>query len=1017
MNLRSLDANRGSASSAEFPVGLPPLSPQFQHLSEFDYILPFANSEATEAYPSILNITDNVCTDGHGLRACLHRQILDWIKNSVQHAPPLAFEEFETKIIQFNNTSFMPVNLYAPEARHELCRETLSVRMIHFVIQRLVDNKVTFWKLQEKPGNTSEHMFTVGIQYLHSLSATLLTAFLDSAPDYIRHSLELSLLCTAVELNAFRTANVLLQRGLNPNDISYIGDSGRMLLLERACNLHHVEITSVLLEHGANPSKFCKRSPLAFLLYGDHKTSRTDFSDDELDIIGLLLRSNGIISRENSSTIRNPQNLKLVHIILNNVVGANYHIFFEKNVFSSILRTEDEEIALLSVRDVLSRGWSEEIRRRKHFRSVLSAALINAVRHYRRETIERLVSAGAQVESNCFIAAVHSNKLEAISWCINIGLDANTVRQGRKPMEPLSYLDLDGSLDQQITPLSEAIRQNFQEAINVFEERGFVSRLRVSKEAFQAVMHAVAGVGNIRYLDELLSLAEESDEDSLDFPTGEFYRKAAHHAVHSEHRDVCLKLISAGVRLSYGFTDLFEFAIRSRDTYFMRLLLDMNLNRELEMTDVLVSELLEYDDRDMFKDVVKTLNLFNSRVEIKKTRLHLNPGERMASETTILGAAILENNEDAVEWLLGSCADIDSAGRPYLSPLAACIVVGSHRLLKDLLHRGMDPFDSTALRIAVSSQNLTLVNILLEAFVERYPAGQKGFGIHALFQAMDMGDWGLIKTLAHHTDTHCLSARLFDTTEEPYMISALGMAIGDPITQIHNIELVRFILKSGSDPNIIVSREGGPFTNNYIHRTALLHAIVFGKFCMVKELINFGADINLSPTLGILRTPLQCAAEYGKADIVQYLLQQGADPNQRPARYSGGTALQLAAIKGYAGIAAILIDLGADINAAPAMVEGRTAFEGATEYGRITLMLYLVDHGANLLANDGRQYKRAVKFGRKNHQLAAVKLAEKLYQQALDNASSLAATFGISDTIGAEDLNFTDFLNDGSGLG
>ncbi|KAI4663375.1 uncharacterized protein J4E78_003787 [Alternaria triticimaculans] len=192
--------------------------------------------------------------------------------------------------------------------------------------------------------------------------------------------------------------------------------------------------------------------------------------------------------------------------------------------------------------------------------------------------------------------------------------------------------------------------------------------------------------------------------------------------------------------------------------------------------------------------------------------------------------------------------------------------------------------------------------------------------------------------------------------------------------------------------------------------TCLTYAIGLGSLKTVQKLHQVGANISLPAEWEIPRTPLQAAAQAGSVNIVKYLLGQGVNPNEAPAKRAGGTALQLAAAKGHVGIAAALLDANAEINAKPAMLDGRTAFEGATEHGRIEMMLFLFHRGANLLADESRQYRRAVQFAEDNLQHAAKELADELHAKAMASVGTSYIGMGECGWTGFDMDDFTEFL-------
>ncbi|KAJ1332042.1 ankyrin repeat domain-containing protein 50 [Microdochium nivale] len=149
--------------------------------------------------------------------------------------------------------------------------------------------------------------------------------------------------------------------------------------------------------------------------------------------------------------------------------------------------------------------------------------------------------------------------------------------------------------------------------------------------------------------------------------------------------------------------------------------------------------------------------------------------------------------------------------------------------------------------------------------------------------------------------------------------------------------------------------------------TPLLLAVEHGKLDIVQLLVlDYKADVNLTPRLGVKRTPLQQAAESGRPVVAQWLLDHGAHVNGPINEAGGATALQLAAIGGYCGIMETLINAGADLNAPGASWGGRTALEGAAEHGRIDAVNLLLGSGV-LITGDGKEsLLRAIVYAKNN---------------------------------------------------
>lgn len=131
--------------------------------------------------------------------------------------------------------------------------------------------------------------------------------------------------------------------------------------------------------------------------------------------------------------------------------------------------------------------------------------------------------------------------------------------------------------------------------------------------------------------------------------------------------------------------------------------------------------------------------------------------------------------------------------------------------------------------------------------------------------------------------------------------------VGDPpllgAIAFDNLELVRFLLEHGADPNAEVD-EG---------YTCLLTAIESDageSIPIVAELMRAGADIHATGTNGW--TPLHMAAARGHVKKARLLLDAGADVNRRKKIDASETPLMEAAFTGEPSAVVLLLDHGAD---------------------------------------------------------------------------------------------------------
>lgn len=95
-----------------------------------------------------------------------------------------------------------------------------------------------------------------------------------------------------------------------------------------------------------------------------------------------------------------------------------------------------------------------------------------------------------------------------------------------------------------------------------------------------------------------------------------------------------------------------------------------------------------------------------------------------------------------------------------------------------------------------------------------------------------------------------------------------------------------------------------PNTQDAQGLTALNHAAYLGHLAIVRELVEHGANVNVSSNAGRL-TPLMNAAYRGHAEVVRYLLDHGANSGLRDK--DGNSASDYAAAGGYATLAESLL--------------------------------------------------------------------------------------------------------------
>ena len=151
--------------------------------------------------------------------------------------------------------------------------------------------------------------------------------------------------------------------------------------------------------------------------------------------------------------------------------------------------------------------------------------------------------------------------------------------------------------------------------------------------------------------------------------------------------------------------------------------------------------------------------------------------------------------------------------------------------------------------------------------------------------------------------------------------------------------------------------------NNPPQKTAIVLAAQAGWSEGVELLIQSGADVNKSDTLGF--TPLIVAAESGKDELLDMLIQAGADVNVKKRHYRygdwimpykkrrmiGRTALMHAANGGNVRCVELLLKAGADVNIVHEIIDEEinlAAVNYAVSSGGKEVFELLIDAGADV---------------------------------------------------------------------
>jgi hypothetical protein len=182
----------------------------------------------------------------------------------------------------------------------------------------------------------------------------------------------------------------------------------------------------------------------------------------------------------------------------------------------------------------------------------------------------------------------------------------------------------------------------------------------------------------------------------------------------------------------------------------------------------------------------------------------------------------------SIEFIIDNGADLNMSsgwGTPMkcLSPLAAAIEVGNVEAVKYLLDRGTDPADERATVKAIPRHQM-LLELVLQAFSQRYPLGIPEFGGGVLLRVFQTGDMVALDI--------CLKARFdvngFGWDQEYRDVTPLGLAILKMCGGGQMLQSIFKLLDAGGNANVLASL-GSDFSSEWeqlpVRETALFLAI------------------------------------------------------------------------------------------------------------------------------------------------------------------------------------------------
>ena len=817
---------------------------------------------------------------------------------------------------------------------------------------------------------------------------------LQAIPAPYSTALQHSILTIAIKSNVPVIVKILLQEGLDIGRITcrFAGHSYTPLGL--ACKFRRLDIVKILVAFGVDVNQVDFRTQstaMRHLLGPDFASSSfdSDFEPESCDILRILLNAGAKVGwqeLENTSFWKHDTLLDvyLDHATTPTEFKYGYEIH---RPLSNAMHLCDLERAAVAVKKMLGTHSFGATVLLPDIADRCMAALQHASYQGNRSLVDYFLSIGLQPDLRCLCQAIRGNHRGILQKYIETGANLDVVEgsdhhsrnivrsyAGVIPpgAEPLLHESISIRYGR-TTPFAEAIRWNRPDLVRMFGDLGVFATITES-ERFSAALLAAAEAGNTKMVKYLLKRTVEVPE--LITPA---LSPSISIATLGNYEDIVDLLMSAGIK---PITSSITMAILVRNAKLVRLFLDVGVS--LVDTMGLTYLAVRWGNLDVIAQLIQAGAPVNeSGCDLGIVELN-NPNIEPRSP---LGEAIWRDNEEVMKMLLVNGARINRNVHPQEpSTLAVAIQRGGREhLVRELLARGADPSDPTAI-LAATLHSVDMTQLILDALFREYPSGHQYIASSALRRAIRDDRKEIVRMLAKHTNLNDREQRRDEVGKwsgvpetsgrlRAFLPTLLGEAImtNDP-------HLVRILLDSGGDPNSTVETElPAPRRGRW---PALSLAIHTDNLTIVSLLHEAGANLHYDATLRVTRTPLQLAVELGHYDIVVFLLDHEADVNSASCLWGGGTALQLAAFQGFVGIAELLLLRGADVNAPGSKFQGRTAFEGAAEHGRMDMLLLLYHSGLDLVSDDGLQVERAKQFAGKNGQVAAKSLVEKLAESA-----------------------------------
>lgn len=806
--------------------------------------------------------------------------------------------------------------------------------------------------------------------YLKRQTNTRLLQHVLSAPGPESEAFAESLFSAAIESEDARVVEVLIQKGLNPNDVCCTVDSTyrseKYTPIERSSMLRNVEITTILLHAKVDVNKtydrlfFWAKGASGALECAIEGVKRPHRASSKL--VRILLDAGGKMSVQKLKSAVDQGAQEVSDLLVNSWVKSKPFDLIDNGVLELVIKSFDSKAAMRIVSDTLQASTDSTHDPSPKRLENLAGMLDNAAVRGNLELLQFLLHFGVSMTQETLAQAVNSRNKDLIRFLLDEGAEVD------------------------LCSLASAIYWGDVEIMTLLMNKGAWAQIgddKRSKHAFAAAMVAASVTGQVDLVLKLLNLRPPNDDRRS-------LSNALVAAICTKQEAIIITLLDCGADASNGIFDPSDIhsevredisalstlgsgprgppldeALLQKNANLVRMILNVSVNIGSAANNGSAADggFISIS----IAPLVQAVKWGNHSIIEELLAMGANPDsftEISGEQCTALAVSIQQKDIKSRQLLLDAGADVNCIprGSIRLTALKAAVRTGEMKAVDHIFSIGADPDDSQAL-VEALPQGMLMVEKLLTAFTTRYPHGKNEYGKEVLELATRREDFQLLE-------------RLLQAKVGVYPRSGDSSLLGVALCNWNRTSLGIFqrLVDESDNPNCIVNR------SSHEQNTALLAAICLKDCQKVQLLLNAGADVNWPATRGVKRTPLQKAAEVGVLELVQLLLDNGALVNAPPAERGGATGLQLAAIGGFVGIAELLLIDGADANAPAARVYGRTALEGAAEYGRIDMLKLLINAGAIFCDSE---YERARQFAKENGHMATWRYLATLYNESV----------------------------------